>query len=109
MSGAEGTGGDDLSGYDAVIAACRPVEWTEEFQIPDLEPTPIYPGSIVVECQGCGRAIYVGPRAQALEIPHYLVSSCVRRSPRSATRSTRTSATSATPTCRDERGLGARR
>lgn len=49
------------------------MDWTEEFQIPDLEPTPIYPGSIVVECQGCSRAIYVGPRAQALEIPHYLV------------------------------------
>lgn len=54
------------------VAACRPVVWTERYQLPGTEETPVYPGSIIAQCVDCGVDVYVGPRAQALDVPHVI-------------------------------------
>lgn len=59
------------------VAACRPVVWDELYQALIEEAglageTPVYPGSVVAVCGGCGVEIWVGPRAQALTVPHRL-------------------------------------
>lgn len=56
-----------MSDDEAVIAACRPVDWKdlglpEGVEIP--EETPVYPGSVQGHCQTCGIKIWVGPKQQ---------------------------------------------
>lgn len=46
------------------MLACRPVKWPTEGPLAGHDPTPIYPGSITMECHDCGVEVYVGPKQQ---------------------------------------------
>lgn len=58
-----------MGDYDVAIAACRPVQFTPAeldmlADMPAEATPPIYPGSVVQQCEQCFRPIYVGPKAQ---------------------------------------------
>jgi hypothetical protein len=47
------------------IYMCRPVDWTPyEKLFPDIEPSTIYPGSIIGKCSACDVDVYIGPKGQ---------------------------------------------
>ena len=48
-----------------VVAACRDVDPARlEALMPDVQITPVYPGSAKGNCQSCAVEVWVGPRAQ---------------------------------------------
>lgn len=68
--------------YDVLMAACRPVEPSDEEKAlirtlpPEIPYPPIYPGSTIRQCQGCGRDVYVGPRTQEQMQKHKVALYC---------------------------------